>query len=88
VLLMLNITHLVLTELSVSARLSGALLLFRITSVLVSRFLLDLQEAHQIKVVGLDTNDPLHTLQSFGIRSINLPPALGSLGATIDPASY
>ncbi|KAI1782024.1 hypothetical protein LXA43DRAFT_1151863, partial [Ganoderma leucocontextum] len=88
VLLMLNITHLVLTELSVSARLSGALLLFRISSVLVSRFLLDLQEAHQIKVVGLDTNDPLHTLQNFGIRSINLPPALGSLGATIDPASY
>ncbi|KAI1793535.1 hypothetical protein LXA43DRAFT_220188 [Ganoderma leucocontextum] len=59
-----------------------------LSSVLVSHFLLDLQEAYQRKVVGLGTDDPLHTSQSFSLRSMNFTPALGSLGATIDPAHY
>ncbi|KAI1798356.1 hypothetical protein LXA43DRAFT_25086 [Ganoderma leucocontextum] len=53
-----------------------------------SHFLLDLQEAYQRKVVGLATDDPLHTSQSLSIRSLNFATALGSLSATLDPADY
>ncbi len=60
----------------------------RLSSVLVSHFLLDLQDAYQRKAVALASNDPLQTSQSFSIRSINFVPALGSLAATIGPASY
>lgn len=58
------------------------------SSIIVSHFLLDLQEAHQRKVVGLATGDPSHTSQSFSVRSLNFMPALGSLAATIEPADY
>ncbi|PIL34326.1 hypothetical protein GSI_03101 [Ganoderma sinense ZZ0214-1] len=93
VLLFLNITNLILTQLSESTAVNGNVSLLArfaspLSSVLVSHFLLDLQDAHQRKVVGLDTDDPLYTLQSFNLRSAHLMPALGSLGAVIDPAHY
>ena len=49
---------------------------------------MDLQEAHQRKAVGLATDDPLYTSQVFSIRSFNLMPVLGLLGAIIGPARY
>ena len=52
-----------------------------------SRFLLDLQEAHQRTVIGLATNDPFYTSQSLGGHSLNFANTLGSLGATIDSNS-
>ena len=54
----------------------------------MSRFLLDLQEAHQRTIIGLASDDPLYTSRSLGPnnRSLNFASALGSLGATIDPA--
>ncbi|KAM5534672.1 hypothetical protein V8D89_011684 [Ganoderma adspersum] len=60
----------------------------RLSSVLVSHFLLDLQEAYQRKAVALGTDNPLQTSSSFSIRSINFMPALGSLAATIAPAHF
>ncbi|KAI1788580.1 hypothetical protein LXA43DRAFT_1063459 [Ganoderma leucocontextum] len=59
-----------------------------ISSVLVSHFLLDLQEAHQRKVVGLASDDSLHISQSVDSHSVNFAPALGSIGAILDPADY
>ena len=55
----------------------------RLSSVLVSHFLLDLQEAHQRTVVGLATDDSFYTLQNHGAHSLNFVNMLGSLGATI-----
>ena len=66
----------------------SSLCLYRLSSLLVSHFLLDLQEAHQRKSAGVDADDPLYTLQSFNLRSVQLMPTLGSLGAAIDPAHY
>ena len=60
----------------------------RLSSVLVSHFLLDLQEAYQKTVVGLATNNPLHTSQSLSMRSAHFAQALGSLSATVDPFSH
>ena len=57
----------------------------RLSSVLVSHFLLDLQAAYQKTVVGLATNNPLHTAQSLSMRSAHFAQALGSLSATVDP---
>ena len=59
----------------------------RLSSVLVSHFLLDLQESHQrsLSAIDLGNNDSLHTSQSSSNRSINFRQALGSLGATIGP---
>ena len=55
----------------------------------MSHFLLDLQEAHQRKPVGLATNDSLHISQGFSTRSVKFNmPALGSLAATIHPTNY
>ena len=59
----------------------------RLSSILVCHVLLDLQEAHQKKAVGLAINDPLSTSQSFSIRSVKFMPALGSLAATIHPGA-
>ena len=36
----------------------------------------------------MDADDPLYTLQSLNLRSAQLLPALGALGAAIDPAHY
>ncbi|KAI1791579.1 hypothetical protein LXA43DRAFT_421636 [Ganoderma leucocontextum] len=94
VLSMLNILQLILTV-GLSVEWAGLGVLNAISyfpaplsSVLVSHFLLDLQEAHQRTVVRLNTNDPLHTSQSFNTSSVNFANALGSLGANIDPAYY
>ena len=59
--------------------------------MLVSHFLLDLQEVHQRKAVGLATSDALRTSQNLNLggQSIDFANhALGSLGATIDSAHY
>ena len=60
----------------------------RLSSVLVSHFLLDLQEAYQKTVVGLATDNPLHTSQSLSMRSVHFAQALGSLSATVDPFNH
>ena len=53
--------------------------------MLVSRFLLDLQEAHQRTVIGgVTTNGSLNISQILH-GSINLGDALGSIGAIVDP---
>ncbi|KAI1791584.1 hypothetical protein LXA43DRAFT_421874 [Ganoderma leucocontextum] len=58
-----------------------------LSSVLVSHFLLDLQEAHQRTVAGMANNDLLDTSQSISSFP-SFPDALGSTGATvIDPAA-
>ena len=57
----------------------------RLSSVLVSHFLLDLQEAHQRPIVGLAPNDLAHTSQSLSSGSVTFERALGSLSATLDP---
>ncbi|KAI1791541.1 hypothetical protein LXA43DRAFT_1061301 [Ganoderma leucocontextum] len=96
VLSILNILHLVLTQVSVVVSTGGLSYISAFTpplsSILVSHFLLDLQEAHQRKAVGLaasgDDSDPSDASQGLSIRSINFANALGSLGATIDPPDY
>ena len=55
----------------------------RLSSVLVSHFLLDLQEAHQRTVAGLAADDSFYTLQNHSAHSLNVTNMLGSLGATI-----
>ncbi|KAM5530634.1 hypothetical protein V8D89_015703 [Ganoderma adspersum] len=90
ILSILNILHLVLTELSVATDGDSSYIsLFTspLSSVLVSHFLLDLQEAHQRTVVGLAANEFLNSnsLPSFNIQSVHFAPALGSLAATISP---
>ncbi|KAI1792340.1 hypothetical protein LXA43DRAFT_354474 [Ganoderma leucocontextum] len=50
--------------------------------VLMSRFLLDLQEAHQRRRIGLFSDD---TSRSIVPSSIAFAPALGALGAAIEP---
>ena len=55
--------------------------------MLVSHFLLDLQEASQRTVVGLATDDLSGTSQSVGSSIDFAQSALGSIGATIDPVA-
>ena len=52
----------------------------RITAILVSRFLLELQEAHRT-VVRVDADDPLHF--SYGAYD-DTPSFIRSLGSAID----
>ncbi|KAM5536996.1 hypothetical protein V8D89_009325 [Ganoderma adspersum] len=64
-----------------------------VSSVLISRFLLDLQQADRRTAAGLATDDDSEPQQSFagsraGNRSIGFASALGSLGASIDPAHW
>ncbi|KAM5542779.1 hypothetical protein V8D89_003740 [Ganoderma adspersum] len=54
-----------------------------LSSVLVSHFLLDLQKAHQRVVAGFASDNPSQAIR----MSINLAGALGSIGATVGPAS-
>ena len=62
------------------------------SSVLISHFLLDLQEADRRTAAGLATDDSELPEQSLGSRagsrSIGFANALGSLGASIDPAHF
>ena len=62
----------------------------RLPLILVSRFLLDLQEAHRRKVIGLGSNDPtsISDIPGGGSQSMVFRAALGSLGGTIDHASW
>ncbi|TBU21443.1 hypothetical protein BD311DRAFT_782917 [Dichomitus squalens] len=92
VLLLLNTLHLTFTELSIvtASGSTSVISLFTtaISSILVSHFLLDLQEAYQRKVVCLASNDPLRSSNGVNLSSIACKPVLGSLGATIDPADW
>ena len=64
----------------------------RMTCVLVSHFLLDLQEAHQKTPVGLATSELFRvpTLQDFRAErySIDVEGTFESLGAIIDPPDW
>ena len=54
--------------------------------MLVSHFMLDLQEAYQKKVIDLG-NDQVTTSGSFSFGSISFAQALGSLTAHVDGSS-
>ncbi|RDX49142.1 hypothetical protein OH76DRAFT_1483358 [Lentinus brumalis] len=51
-----------------------------ITAILISRFLLDLQEANQT-VIRLDPDDPLHSSRNLS----DTPSFIASLGGIINP---
>ncbi|KAI0701122.1 hypothetical protein C8T65DRAFT_697122 [Cerioporus squamosus] len=85
-LLILNSLHLTFTMLSIHAAFEP-LSYFSdftepVTTVLVSRFLIDLQSANQ-RALKVDSDDPLYLdTMSFG-RSANLSRIVGSLGASL-----
>ncbi|KAI1782497.1 hypothetical protein LXA43DRAFT_1103933 [Ganoderma leucocontextum] len=58
-----------------------------LTSILISHFLLDLQEAYR-RTLRLNSDDPLYTEASIGgdqqLGSLNFAHVVGSLGAVID----
>ena len=56
--------------------------------MLTSHFLLNLQDAHQRKIVYLDSSDPLGIARESTSRSALFTTALGSLSATIGPPSW
>ncbi|TBU38270.1 hypothetical protein BD309DRAFT_983782 [Dichomitus squalens] len=89
VLLMLNVVLLILLQLSpVNAILSGgdqlSTLMAPLSSILVSHFMLDLQEAYQRMNIGLVSGDPMHTSRTTSSPTLIFAPALGSLAARID----
>ncbi|TBU26400.1 hypothetical protein BD311DRAFT_779643 [Dichomitus squalens] len=55
-----------------------------LSSILVSHFMLDLQEAYQKSNMVLDSDNPLNTLTSPNPGSRNFSPALGSFSAHFD----
>ncbi|RPD55566.1 hypothetical protein L227DRAFT_566529 [Lentinus tigrinus ALCF2SS1-6] len=59
-------------------------LYFGLTSILVSRFLLDLQKENQ-RDVKLDSDDPLHFSESRSSGSLNFARAMGSISETLVP---
>ncbi|TBU33150.1 hypothetical protein BD311DRAFT_774784 [Dichomitus squalens] len=90
VLLVLYVLHLVFTELSIisSYGLSDiSIFTSHLTSVIVSNFLMDLQQSYH-KNVNLDTDDPLHTSHISTLRSDTASYSLGPLGAIIGPDTY
>ena len=57
--------------------------------MLVSHFMLDLQDTHQRKAAGLNSNDPLQFYSWQGsMHSWRVAPNLGSLAARIEPSVY
>ena len=58
-----------------------------LSSVLVSHFLLDLQEAHQRTVAGGVTTNGSLNISRILHGSMNLGDALGSLCAIVDPTA-
>ncbi len=56
----------------------------RITAILISRFLLELQEANQV-VVRLDPGDPLHSSR-HPYDSTPMATLISSLGGFVNPA--
>ncbi|RPD72537.1 hypothetical protein L226DRAFT_561756 [Lentinus tigrinus ALCF2SS1-7] len=86
VLLVLNILHMTL---SLTSALGNPLsfmtaLTEPLTSILVSRFLLDLQKENQ-RDVKLDSDDPLHFSESRSSGSLNFARAMGSISETLVP---
>ncbi|TFK82270.1 hypothetical protein K466DRAFT_590631 [Polyporus arcularius HHB13444] len=81
----LNVIHLTFSVTAVEVMVQGAsyvgLFSAPITAILVSRFLLELQEANQT-VVRLDRDDPLHTSRD---PYDSTPTFISSLGAFINP---
>ncbi|TBU26685.1 hypothetical protein BD311DRAFT_667056 [Dichomitus squalens] len=86
ILLVLNIAQLLVEELSFFDTLGDIVAVFSapLSSILVSHFMLDLQEAYQRKVVGLASNDPLHTSHTISAPSLHFANALGSIATHID----
>ncbi|RDX49203.1 hypothetical protein OH76DRAFT_1483407 [Lentinus brumalis] len=83
VLFVLNVLHLVLSATGIAGNEQGSYMTeftVPITTVLLSRFLLDLQEANQT-VVRLDCDDPLHSSRD----PYDVPSFISSLGAFINP---
>ncbi|KAI0697850.1 hypothetical protein C8T65DRAFT_832374 [Cerioporus squamosus] len=82
VLSVLNLLHLVLSVTALGITGDGASYATNftgpLTAILVSRFLLDLQEANRMVVRGVDPDDPLHS-------SSDAPSFISSLGAFINP---
>ncbi|KAI0697849.1 hypothetical protein C8T65DRAFT_18165 [Cerioporus squamosus] len=79
----LNVLHLVFTVTAVAGNGNWSLVsVFTgpITAILISRFLLDLQEANQA-VVRVDPDDPLHSSRD----PYDTPTFISSLGAFINP---
>ncbi|EJF59404.1 hypothetical protein DICSQDRAFT_128271 [Dichomitus squalens LYAD-421 SS1] len=60
----------------------------RLTSILVSHFMLDLQEAYQKKDFGITADNSQYASQSISLGSFNVAPVLGSLAAHIDPFTW
>ena len=58
-------------------------LLFRLSSILVSHFMLDLQEAHQRRTIVHTSNGFIESSRSIA-STLDFAPALGSLAAHID----
>ncbi|PIL27410.1 hypothetical protein GSI_10558 [Ganoderma sinense ZZ0214-1] len=88
VLVVLNTLHLVLTEVSIGSEGPTSLVsnfTIPLSSILVSHFILDLQEVSQRTAIGLASNDALYTSNGLSERSVHFASALGSLGATIEP---
>ncbi|TFK83767.1 hypothetical protein K466DRAFT_589463 [Polyporus arcularius HHB13444] len=84
VLFVLNVLHLAFSVTAVASDGEGSdLTLFTgpITATLVSRFLLELQEANRM-VVRLDPDDPLHSSRNY---SDDTSSFISSLGACINP---
>ncbi|KAI0688120.1 hypothetical protein C8T65DRAFT_675149, partial [Cerioporus squamosus] len=86
VLFVLNVVHLVLSTTALAGYLPshGSLVTTftaPITAILISRFLLELQEANQMVVFGLDPDDPLHSSRD----PYDTPSFISSLGAFINP---
>ncbi|KAM5530036.1 hypothetical protein V8D89_016298 [Ganoderma adspersum] len=86
VLTMLNVVQLVLTVSPDGVAFCAWYYTFPMSSVLVSHFLLDLQEAHQRTVIGLATGDAADASQDVG-SSIRFASALGSVGAIVGLAA-
>ncbi|RDX51273.1 hypothetical protein OH76DRAFT_321408 [Lentinus brumalis] len=88
VLLLLNVLHVVLSVLATTGTVSGELENFSaftapLTTILASRFLLELQEANKMVIKGVDPDDPLHT--SRGPYDTNRPSFISSLGPFNNP---
>ncbi|KAH9893594.1 hypothetical protein C8Q73DRAFT_647649 [Cubamyces lactineus] len=89
VLLILNILHLTFTMLSfvIPFDPSSQVSTFTepVTAVLVSRFLLDLQNTNR-KSLRLDPSDSMHIDTSFG-GTLSFARVVGSIGSPLEPAS-
>ncbi|RPD72535.1 hypothetical protein L226DRAFT_511640 [Lentinus tigrinus ALCF2SS1-7] len=86
VLLVLNILHMTLSLTSALGNPFSFMtaLTEPLTSILVSRFLLDLQKENQ-RDVKLDSDDPLHFSESRSSGSLNFARAMGSISETLVP---